>query len=413
MFKNNRWQVIVILVAAVLLTMFARFIDEFEDGEKTETAILPDDEYVAADQVNMEFILKDFYVDGIHINNWELYGPFVKFNGRVYVCADETMRTCLGFELSYNEEQSMLLLKETESSGAGASCGGIGCHFEDRPVTTLRDLLVVETTDFSLFDNYSRFTASLEATDNARRAKYLERFPWMAHFGLKAESDDMHVIEERGTCFVYGDSYYISMDWLEEAFGWSMYSDDISGYYISTDRDFPAEDWYSENNHSFIEGKSAYMRSQNGALTEARSLYYEYIFRHEAKVYGLQETFLMGVCRGEGMFREKVIGGGAVGLMQIMPDTGRRQGYSYEDLLDPHKNIQFGAMYIYNISKNYGGDMILTMTAYNQGGGAVASGNYNTAYAERILGHKANIESWLASRGYSNTFHEDLNVEHQ
>ena len=145
------------------------------------------------------------------------------------------------------------------------------------------------------------------------------------------------------------------------------------------------------------------MRSNNRQLGYAESLYFVYLFRHEARVNGVDPVFLMAIARNESQFRKHVVGGGAVGLMQIMPKTGARFGYSVGALYDPHMNIQFGASYISRFLRSYSSPTI-ALTAYNAGPGRVASGEYSTAYAEHVLGHQQTILGWLRSRGCSATF---------
>jgi soluble lytic murein transglycosylase-like protein len=72
---------------------------------------------------------------------------------------------------------------------------------------------------------------------------------------------------------------------------------------------------------------------------------------------------------------------GATGLMQIMPDTGKRYGVT--DLLNPIKNLTAGAKYLRDLLAIFGNDMRLAVAAYNAGEGAVMrNGNAIPPYAE-------------------------------
>ena len=72
---------------------------------------------------------------------------------------------------------------------------------------------------------------------------------------------------------------------------------------------------------------------------------------------------------------------GATGLMQIMPDTGKRYGVT--DLLNPIKNLTAGAKYLRDLLAMFGNDMKLAVAAYNAGEGAVMrNGNAIPPYAE-------------------------------
>lgn len=63
---------------------------------------------------------------------------------------------------------------------------------------------------------------------------------------------------------------------------------------------------------------------------------------------------------------------GASGLTQVMPDTARQPGYGVDPLLDPRdpqENLRFGAEYLAAMLRNYDGDHIRALAAYNWGPG--------------------------------------------
>jgi soluble lytic murein transglycosylase len=69
---------------------------------------------------------------------------------------------------------------------------------------------------------------------------------------------------------------------------------------------------------------------------------------------------------------------GAVGLMQIMPDTGqwiakklKIKNYSEESLKDPKTNIRLGCWYLNYLNNKFDGDLRNTLAAYNAGPGRV------------------------------------------
>src|SRR4051812_20521444 len=60
---------------------------------------------------------------------------------------------------------------------------------------------------------------------------------------------------------------------------------------------------------------------------------------------------------------------GALGLMQLMPQTAQRYGVT--DRLDPAQNIRGGALYLRDLKALFGNDVRLVLAAYNAGEEAV------------------------------------------
>lgn len=71
-----------------------------------------------------------------------------------------------------------------------------------------------------------------------------------------------------------------------------------------------------------------------------------------------------------GFVPDRVSPKGAVGLMQVLPSTAGEYGAD-KDLLDPRTNLDVGSRYLGRLIKNFRGDLVLAVAAYNAGPGAV------------------------------------------
>lgn len=109
-----------------------------------------------------------------------------------------------------------------------------------------------------------------------------------------------------------------------------------------------------------------------------------------AQEYSLDEAHVYAVILCESSFREQAkSSAGALGLMQIMPETGRwiagrlgeGEAYTDEALLDPDTNIRYGCWYLGWLLRRYDGDKVCATAAYHSGHGKVDRWLANPAYS--------------------------------
>lgn len=118
-----------------------------------------------------------------------------------------------------------------------------------------------------------------------------------------------------------------------------------------------------------------------------------HLIREAASENGLEFELLQAVIATESGFDPGAVSPkGAVGLMQVMPDTAERFGVRpvgklsvSERLTDPRTNIQAGSRYLAWLINTFGGDVRLAVAAYNAGEGAVLkAGRQVPNYPETI-----------------------------
>ncbi len=99
------------------------------------------------------------------------------------------------------------------------------------------------------------------------------------------------------------------------------------------------------------------------------------LFERSSSAANISPTWAYGIARSESLFMPDVRShAGAVGLMQLMPATGRqvaqeiRLRYSgVQTLTDPESNIRLGTSYLGQMAERYGGNAVLATAAYNAG----------------------------------------------
>lgn len=101
--------------------------------------------------------------------------------------------------------------------------------------------------------------------------------------------------------------------------------------------------------------------------------------RAAARAHGIDYELLKAVVATESGFDPRAVSPkGAVGLMQLMPETARRFGVRpagaqtiEQRLADPRTNLQAGARYLAWLLRKFDGRTDLALAAYNAGEGAV------------------------------------------
>lgn len=109
----------------------------------------------------------------------------------------------------------------------------------------------------------------------------------------------------------------------------------------------------------------------------------EPVIRRYALEHGLSPRLVQSVVQVESGYNSRALSSkGAMGLMQLMPDTARELGV--RDPWDPAENIRGGVRYLKQQLRRFGGDLQLALAAYNAGPGAVSRYGAIPPYPETL-----------------------------
>jgi soluble lytic murein transglycosylase len=120
-------------------------------------------------------------------------------------------------------------------------------------------------------------------------------------------------------------------------------------------------------------------RREGGFNPRLLRIIYPFPFRDlivpEARAQGLDPYLVAGIIRRESAFNPSVeSGAGAIGLMQIVPETGRSlarevglAGFEPEMLKRPEVNVHLGTRYLEHMLERYDRVLPLVLSAYNAG----------------------------------------------
>jgi soluble lytic murein transglycosylase len=127
-----------------------------------------------------------------------------------------------------------------------------------------------------------------------------------------------------------------------------------------------------------------YMDAGDGQVPEellriVYPLHHWSLIREEAQKYDLDPWLAAALIRNESLFYcNATSSAGAIGLMQIMPETGRVVAEelglptpTVADLYDPVLNIRYGMYYLHKRVEEFGGDLVRAVCSYNAGVEAV------------------------------------------
>lgn len=114
------------------------------------------------------------------------------------------------------------------------------------------------------------------------------------------------------------------------------------------------------------------LRRERQSVPDARlpATPYDRFIEHVAAELQLPPALIKSVALVESGFDPDAVSPkGALGLMQLMPDTAKE--YGVRNVFDPLENLRAGALHLRKLLDQFDGDVTLALAAYNAGAGAV------------------------------------------
>jgi soluble lytic murein transglycosylase-like protein len=159
-------------------------------------------------------------------------------------------------------------------------------------------------------------------------------------------------------------------------------------------------------------GPAANFLRNNKPFTEADV---EAAIQQAAARHNVDPNLVRSVIKVESNFNPNAVSRkGAMGLMQLMPSTAR--SLHVTNPFDPQQNVDAGVRHLKQLLESYGGNVKLSLAAYNAGAGAVArsAGIPRFAETQNYVRRITNLYyggSDPGSRIIGNVVHDPVRVE--
>jgi soluble lytic murein transglycosylase-like protein len=164
--------------------------------------------------------------------------------------------------------------------------------------------------------------------------------------------------------------------------------------------------------NTYLDGRAPSHQTLNRAFT-AQDI--DAAIDQAAARHNVDPSLVRSVVKVESNFNPNAVSRkGAMGLMQLMPSTARSLNVS--NPFDPQQNVDAGVRHLRRLLDSYGGDVRLSLAAYNAGSGAVArsAGVPHFRETQNYVRRITNLYSGGSEPGsyiFGNPVHEPVHVQ--
>ena len=131
---------------------------------------------------------------------------------------------------------------------------------------------------------------------------------------------------------------------------------------------------------------------------------YQPVILEQSRRYDFDPLLMAAMLRQESVFDPNAVSGaGAMGMAQVMPDTGKgiasnlgKTDFKVDDLLRPYTAIEFGSFYLSTRLNDFDGNPSQALAAYNGGAGNVYRWN-------KAAPPETNFDNWVNNIDYPET----------
>jgi hypothetical protein len=362
----------------------------------------------AEEIIRGEFFIKNIVINNENILNYQADNPFFVYNNLTYIPLNTEIGNILGLSWDMNLESRTLSIKREDSTQTNFSQRWMKSNMKPVDCKLLSDISIVlipgiteatsdasiqtETTD--LQEPLANEDTSLVIVDTTTGAI------------IDTTPGNIWVDPTKVTIFMSGDVVYVPISMLtaNKEFGLDVFYEPYSGLYITTDGITTAKSTVNETESKLNKGLVNYVIRANRSYSAVQAQKLVFLFKQESRVYNMDPILMLSVAHKESTFTAAAKSrSGALGMMQVMPKTAARYGFTPEEMYNVHNSVEFGTLYLRERLDAYDGSVTKALSAYNQGSVRVNRGSYSPRYANAVMTKYNNLISYLKTNGYVTT----------